>query len=338
MAGCSCSQRFTSTFDHESDCILWTIDEFWAQYADWDPEKQCLVRTDIYPADHEDMFSLSRTEADALSTYNDPDPDTYAPPASSTPWEKRSDGTWHPITEGTPVTLDKTEDLWSSHYAKHAHYESKLSFPDGTVVQASSIEQNRAVRHNGEPDFGLYLAPSWRNEGIGMMLPWDDWGLPSVPFPLAAELIKTAFGWAKSGLLVEVGCLGAHGRTGTTLACMAMLAGVPIQDAVDYVRTNYCKEAVEGQDQVWFIKWFNAYINDLPLPERPIKTWTAQQYTPVQTTHYPKVRSSLPPLAQEVPREDAGQITKRHHTPTRTRRGGRRVQRSRRQERSNSYV
>ena len=43
---------------------------------------------------------------------------------------------------------------------------------------------------------------------------------------------------ARRGELVEIGCLGGSGRTGTVLACMAVLAGVPPAEAVDWVRTR----------------------------------------------------------------------------------------------------
>jgi len=35
---------------------------------------------------------------------------------------------------------------------------------------------------------------------------------------------------------VEFGCAGGHGRTGTALACMAILDGVPGTEAVAFVR------------------------------------------------------------------------------------------------------
>ena len=52
---------------------------------------------------------------------------------------------------------------------------------------------------------------------------------------------------------MEVGCLGGHGRTGTALACLAILTGHPAADAVAWVRANYCPEAVETVGQEAFI-------------------------------------------------------------------------------------
>jgi hypothetical protein len=54
---------------------------------------------------------------------------------------------------------------------------------------------------------------------------------------------------ARLGERVEVGCLGGHGRTGTALACLAILTGHPPGEAVAWVRANYCADAVETAEQ-----------------------------------------------------------------------------------------
>ncbi len=61
---------------------------------------------------------------------------------------------------------------------------------------------------------------------------------------------------ARAGQEVEVGCLGAHGRTGTALACAAVLAGVAPDDAVEWVKSNYCERAVETPEQMKFVADF----------------------------------------------------------------------------------
>ena len=54
----------------------------------------------------------------------------------------------------------------------------------------------------------------------------------------------------------QVGCLGGSGRTGTVLACMAVLAGVPPAEAVAWVRNAYKAEAVETAEQEEWVRWF----------------------------------------------------------------------------------
>ena len=51
---------------------------------------------------------------------------------------------------------------------------------------------------------------------------------------------------------VEIACNGGTGRTGTAIAILAVLAGVPPDDAVAWVRTNYRRRAVETP---WQRRW-----------------------------------------------------------------------------------
>ncbi|TYP87636.1 hypothetical protein BD833_106227 [Blastococcus xanthinilyticus] len=48
---------------------------------------------------------------------------------------------------------------------------------------------------------------------------------------------------------MEVACPGGTGRTGTALACLAVLDGVPGDEAVAFVRRHYRRRAVETRGQ-----------------------------------------------------------------------------------------
>ncbi len=56
---------------------------------------------------------------------------------------------------------------------------------------------------------------------------------------------------------VEVACGGGLGRTGTALACLAVLDGVPNTEAVAYVREHYARRAVETPWQRRFVAQFS---------------------------------------------------------------------------------
>ena len=60
----------------------------------------------------------------------------------------------------------------------------------------------------------------------------------------------------KAGKKVHIGCIGGHGRTGLVLAALVMhMTGN--KNAIEYVRTNYCKKAVESTKQVdWLHQHF----------------------------------------------------------------------------------
>ena len=136
-----------------------------------------------------------------------------------------------------------------------------VEFPDGTQVKASSISERRI--DDPERTYGLYLDAHWEPTWPATVIAWEDFGLPEDP-ELATQQIAEAFGRARGGELVEVGCLGGSGRTGTVLACMAVLAGVPSAEAVGWVRASYRPEAVETADQEAWVGWFADWAARLP--------------------------------------------------------------------------
>ena len=63
--------------------------------------------------------------------------------------------------------------------------------------------------------------------------------------------------WQRAGTeRVEVACAGGHGRTGTALACLAILDGVPSSEAVAFVRQGYDPHAVETFRQRRYVARF----------------------------------------------------------------------------------
>ena len=131
-----------------------------------------------------------------------------------------------------------------------------LVLPDGTRVRGRG---RRAPLPPGPlPECGLWLgrrgtAPPWPVEHLD----WPDFRSPRDP-EAAARAVLRAFGRARTGLRVEVTCGGGSGRTGTVLACMAVLAGHPAADAVAWTRRHYRRCAVETPGQRRFVAWFAA--------------------------------------------------------------------------------
>lgn len=139
-------------------------------------------------------------------------------------------------------------DLWD------ADAPGVLALPSGRLVRGRALRL--PVPPGPLPAFGLYLlgreppATGWPRRWVR----WPDFRLPS---DLADA--KTAFqeAWSRSGYQrVEVACAGGRGRTGTTLACLAVLDGIPPDDAVGYVREHYCPQAVETPSQRRFVARF----------------------------------------------------------------------------------
>lgn len=133
-----------------------------------------------------------------------------------------------------------------------------VTFPDASRVRASSLDERKS--HDPERAYGLYLDSRWEPTWPAEIVAWPDFGLPEEP-QAAARQIAGAFRRAQKGELVEVGCLGGSGRTGTVLACMAVLAGVPAKEAVAWVRGAYRPQAVETPEQEAWVQWFAGWAS-----------------------------------------------------------------------------
>lgn len=135
----------------------------------------------------------------------------------------------------------------------HAHRDA-VTFGDGTTVVGVRFLVDDPYTRQEAPTFGLYLDEHWAPPWEHAQLPWVDFGVPD-----AAELriaLQDVLERARRGERVEVGCLGGHGRTGTALACLAVLTGTPPSDAVAWVRASYCEKAVETDEQRAFVAAF----------------------------------------------------------------------------------
>lgn len=101
------------------------------------------------------------------------------------------------------------------------------------------------------PEWGVSLAlrdpdPDWPHRWIC----WPDFGLPLHP-GRAWEVLSEA--WVRSEHeRVEVACRGGRGRTGTALAALAILDGLDAASAVDLVRADYDRRAIETP---WQRRW-----------------------------------------------------------------------------------
>jgi hypothetical protein len=148
------------------------------------------------------------------------------------------------------------------HDAQHIHQEyevhrhrAEVQLPDGARVTAVSFHAPAPYERDVAPDFGLYLDDRWQPPWAHEHVDWPDFGVPADREAFTVALLDL-LERARSGQVVEVGCLGAHGRTGTALACLAVLAGLEPDRAVDWVRAGYCDRAVETPQQADFVTQF----------------------------------------------------------------------------------
>jgi protein-tyrosine phosphatase len=129
-----------------------------------------------------------------------------------------------------------------------------LRLPSGRLLRGRGL--SRPFPDGPPPQFAVYLlgrepAPvDWDARWVR----WPDFRLPKDRRD-AADAFRAA--WARAEHeRVELACGGGRGRTGTALACIAILDGVPAADAVAFVRANYDRHAVETPGQRRYVRRF----------------------------------------------------------------------------------
>ena len=158
---------------------------------------------------------------------------------------------WDPAAEA-PACTDPTHE--HHRYDSHLH-RTPVTFGDGTTVIAVSYGSADPYARDAQPDYGYYLDERWQPPWSHDHLAWPDFGVPDDPTPVRDALLGLRRR-ARAGQRVEIGCYGAHGRTGTALACLAILCGEDPDRAVDWIRTTYCERAVETDAQEAFVRKF----------------------------------------------------------------------------------
>lgn len=131
-----------------------------------------------------------------------------------------------------------------------------LRLPSGRLVRGRGLRRPLDPAAPA-PSYGVYLLGKQPPEvpWESRWLRWPDFRLPS-DRATARTLLTGA--WERAAAeRVELACAGGRGRTGTALACLAVLDGVPPGEAVAYVREHYDRHAVETP-------WQKRYVRNFP--------------------------------------------------------------------------
>jgi protein-tyrosine phosphatase len=164
--------------------------------------------------------------------------------------------------------LGKSE-VWDPYYELPAAASVYQCHHWGQIVEVGSY----TVRCSGStyegkwqaPDVGVYLDFSWAAitntdlkssdvfsvEGNGdyLIAKWKDFGVISLD--KLETLVSIVVDELRADSVVEIGCIGGHGRTGTLLAAvLGKIEKLPAKRAVQEVRRRYCDKAVETQGQM----------------------------------------------------------------------------------------
>jgi hypothetical protein len=129
-----------------------------------------------------------------------------------------------------------------------------LRLPSGRLVRGRGLR--RPLPAGPAPTFAVYLLGKppptvpWESRWVQ----WPDFWLPRAR-TYAREVLHQA--WRRAATeRVEIGCGGGRGRTGTALACLAVIDGLPPEHAVAFVRRHYHPRAVETPWQKRYVREF----------------------------------------------------------------------------------
>ena len=129
-----------------------------------------------------------------------------------------------------------------------------MSLPSGRLVRGRGLR--RPLPDDTLPEFGVYLLNK-RPESVPWAARWVRW--PDFLLPTdrhdAQHALREAWNRAADER-VEIACGGGRGRTGTALACLAVLDDVSPREAVAYVREHYDPRAVETPWQRRYVARF----------------------------------------------------------------------------------
>lgn len=84
-----------------------------------------------------------------------------------------------------------------------------------------------------------------------IVLNWPDMGVVSLPRKFWEDVIAHLTITQRKMLVF---CVGGHGRTGTALACLMVVCGWTSEDAIAWIRANYCRRAIESLEQERYIR------------------------------------------------------------------------------------
>ncbi len=127
------------------------------------------------------------------------------------------------------------------------------------VLPGGARVRGRRLTDSVSPaDFALILArgpvPPWTHRRIR----WPEFWIPTDRRG-ALNAVREAHRRACAGERVEIACRGGVGRTGTALAALAILDGMPAGEAIHWVRTAYDRRAVETP---WQRRWLCALADE----------------------------------------------------------------------------
>jgi hypothetical protein len=132
-----------------------------------------------------------------------------------------------------------------------------MILPSGRLIRGRAL--HLPLPSGPPPEFGVYLLGE-SPPPVEWEARWVHWPDLRLPLDEPDALAAFAEAWRRAeNERVEIACWRGRGRTGTALACIAILDGVPPEQAVSFVRRHYHRRTVETP-------WQRRYVTRFPPP------------------------------------------------------------------------
>lgn len=143
------------------------------------------------------------------------------------------------------------------------HWRQPIEIVHGVRVYASAYTDRPRSSEWDWPEVGVYLSERWVEDvplasfhwagpvlgpSAQIVLPCPDGGCPLYEDE-TERVFAYALNAARAGRFVEVGCHAGHGRTGTALAALMIIAGLDAETALLCLWQQFCEFAVETPSQ-----------------------------------------------------------------------------------------
>ena len=143
-------------------------------------------------------------------------------------------------------------------------------------IYISAVRNKVKAKDAFKPTHGCYMDTAWIKErflttaGVNLLpyglleqeavhIKWPDRDIIPVNY-LHTAVVFCHGTVADNSKVLEIGCHGAHGRTGTLLAAIIVYQGATAEEAIDQVRSEHCSHAIETKSQEMLIKEYQNYI------------------------------------------------------------------------------
>jgi protein-tyrosine phosphatase len=141
-----------------------------------------------------------------------------------------------------PVAFEGLTDLYAEYEQRLAEYELRK---EAYELDKKAFEELKEELKN-QPN--TYKWPfAW--------VEWPDRG--TIAVELAESVVRAIVKGLEAGKTIDVGCAGAHGRTGTLLAFLLIyVEHLDPKEAIEQVHKRHCSKAIESSAQVHAIYGF----------------------------------------------------------------------------------